>query len=143
MAPLHGRTVHPSLAHSWEPRGAMMNPHWGRECSIFVSMLLRLLCLHRLTLDSPLAPLCAISCMGCAISEKGFFLGLPGIATTDFLWQESVLLTVRSAPGEKLNATFCHLMQWPCGHSIDDGTKPLCLASLALRSCTDPLDRLS
>ena len=35
--------------------------------------------------------------------EKGFFLGLPGIATTDFLWQESELLTVRSAPGEKLN----------------------------------------
>ena len=35
--------------------------------------------------------------------EKGFFLGLHGIATTDFLWQESELLTVRSVLGEKLN----------------------------------------
>ena len=35
--------------------------------------------------------------------EKGLFLRLPGTATTDFLWQESDLLTVRSAPGEKLN----------------------------------------
>ena len=30
---------------------------WGRECNIFVSKLFRLLCLHRLTLDQPLASL--------------------------------------------------------------------------------------
>ena len=33
--------------------------------------------------------------------EEGFFLGLHGIATTDFLWQESELRAVRSASGEK------------------------------------------
>ena len=33
--------------------------------------------------------------------EKGFFLGKPGIATTDFLWQESVLLTVMRSPERK------------------------------------------
>ena len=30
--------------------------------------------------------------------EKGFFLGKFGIATTDLLWQESVLLTVMKSP---------------------------------------------
>ena len=141
MAPLHGRTVHPSLAHSWEPRGAMRtSPGGGNVASssasffgCFVSTAWPLTRLS-LRLCNQLYGLCR---------EEGFFLGLPGIATTDFLWQESVLLTVRSAPGEKLNATVCHSMQWPCGHSFNDGTKPLCLASLALRSCTDPLDRLS
>ena len=48
------------------------------------------------------------SCRHC---EKGLFLGQPGTATTDFLWQESVLLTVMMSPWLKaafpLTATRC------------------------------------
>ena len=57
-------------------------------------------------------------------NEKGLFLML-GIATTDFLGQESDLLTIRAAPAKHPVTTVCQSMQWPFGHSFEGGAKPL------------------
>ena len=48
-----------------------------------------------------------------------------GIATTEFLGQESDLLTIRAAPAKHPITTVCHSMQWPFGHSFEGGAKPL------------------
>ena len=116
-----GRTNHPS-AHSLGCKGRNDNLPWGGNAETssassvgcFVSSASSSTCLS-LRSCNQLYRLC---------NEKRLFLGMPGIATNAFPWQESVPLTVRPAPGEKLNTTFCHSKQWPCGHSFD-GTKPL------------------
>ena len=62
---------------------------------------------------------------GNAAPEKGLFRGMLGIATTEFLGQESDLLTIRAAPAKHPVTTVCQSMQWPFGHSFEGGAKPL------------------
>ena len=110
MAPLFlSGTEHTSLA-LLGCQGVQRRPPFGGESSTLVSICLSLRSCNQLQ------GLC---------NEKGLFLGILGIATTDFLGQESDLLTIRAAPAKHPITTVCHSMQWPFGHSFEGEAKPL------------------
>ena len=113
---LFGTSWVPRSAKETSLRGGMQHPS---QQALFVCF-----CLHCLTTDMPLGSF-AQSVLKGLRNEKGLFLGMLGIATTDFLGQESDLLTIRAAPAKHPITTACHSMQWPFGHSFEGGAKPL------------------
>ena len=99
--------------------GDLPSGGWHHPCQ---QALLVCLCLYCLTIDMPLASF--VQSVERVVQQKGLFHGKLGRATTDFPGQESDLLTICSSCNAP-NCHFRHSMQWPFGHSLVGGAKPL------------------